>query len=153
MAATRGTIRGEATFFKPPEGTLFVRIRFALALMVAGLLVAAGVASAQTTTDPTSGYTVTTTATGSYTTTTPTTTTTETQTQTQSTGPAVQGATQGTTQSGSTAPAVSAATQQAPSQLAFTGAEPLLLIVLGLAGAGVAATLLVRDRRRATQRR
>lgn len=127
-----------------------MRIRFALLLMVAGLLVAAGVATAQTTTDPTGSYT-TSTPTGDYTTSTPTTTTTETETETQGTGdeeaaPTTEAAT-------GAAPAVAGTTQQAPENLAFTGAEPLLLIVLGLAAAGGTATLLVRDRRRASQDR
>ena len=42
----------------PNQGTSIVRFRFALAVMVAGLLLSAGTASAQsTTTEPLSGYT------------------------------------------------------------------------------------------------
>jgi hypothetical protein len=116
-----------------------VRIRFALLLMVAGLLVAAGVATAQTT-ETTGDYT-TSVPTGSYTTTTPTSTT-----QTEED----QGAAPTTEGASGAAPAVAGTTQAAPQDLAFTGAEPLLLIVLGLAAAGGTATLLVRDRRRAS---
>jgi len=120
-----------------------VRIRFALALMVAGLLCAAGVASAQdtntTATDPTSGYTNTSTQQATTTTTTPT--------QTTESAPAAQGE-EGT----SVAPSVAAQPAgTAPQSLAFTGAEPLLLIVLGLAVAGGTATFIVRDRRRSQQ--
>lgn len=112
-----------------------VRFRFALALMVAGMLFAAGIASAQsTTTDPTSGYTNTTTAE------TQPTTTQETQT--------VSPTTQSDTES-SVAPTVAAqTTASAPSSLAFTGGEPLLLIALGLALTGGTAIVLVRERRR-----
>jgi hypothetical protein len=118
-----------------------VRIRFALALMVAGLLCAAGVASAQdtntTATDPVSGYTNTTTQQA----------TTPTPTQTTESAPAAQGE-EGT----SVAPSVAAQPAgTAPQSLAFTGAEPLVLIVLGLALAGGTATFLVRDRRRSQQ--
>jgi LPXTG-motif cell wall-anchored protein len=41
----------------------------------------------------------------------------------------------------------------APSTLAFTGADPLLLIVLGLGLAGGTAALLMRDRRRSAEDR
>jgi len=118
----------------PTQGTSIVRFRFALALMVAGMLFAAGIASAQsTTTEPLSGYTNTTPA--------------ETQTTapTETTAPATAGE-EGT----SVAPSVAA--QSAPSNLAFTGGEPLLLIAFGLALAGGTATILVRDRRRGSQR-
>jgi hypothetical protein len=114
-----------------------VRIRFALALMVAGLLCAAGVASAQdtTTNESLSGYTNTTQSTVTQ----PETTTSE--------GQSVP-ATEGQEES-SVAPSVAAQPAgSAPSSLAFTGAEPLLLIALGLALAGGTATFLVRDRRR-----
>jgi hypothetical protein len=114
-----------------------VRFRFALALMVAGMLFAAGIASAQTTTPPTSDYN-----TPQPTTTQPTQTTKPTTTQSAAPAPAPQEAT-------SVAPSVAAQPAgSAPSNLAFTGGEPLLLIVLGLALAGGTATLLVRDRRR-----
>jgi hypothetical protein len=124
------------------EGTSIVRIRFVLALMVAGLLCAAGVASAQqTTTEPLSDYN----SSSTPTTTTPTTTV-------QGTTTTPKPATQGQSQS-SVAPAVAAQPAgSAPSSLAFTGAEPLLLIVAGLALAGGTATLLVRDRRRSQDR-
>jgi carbohydrate-binding DOMON domain-containing protein len=112
-----------------------VRFRFALALMVAGMLSAAGIASAQsTTTEPLSGYTNT------------TTTKTQTTKPTQTTAPAP--ATEGQEEN-SVAPSVAA--QSAPDNLAFTGGEPLLLIALGLALAGGTATILVRDRRRGSQ--
>ncbi|WCB91446.1 hypothetical protein DSM104299_00117 [Baekduia alba] len=115
-----------------------MRYRFALALMVAGLLFSAGIASAQSTTttgtgtDPTSGYT-------------------QTQTQTETTSPTTTTqTTKPSTQEGTgVAPAVAAQpAASAPSSLAFTGGEPLLLIIAGLAIAGGTATLLVRDRRR-----
>jgi hypothetical protein len=114
-----------------------VRFRFALAVMVAGLLFAAGIASAQTTTTDTttSGYTDTTSSTTEVT---PTTTT---KTSTAKPTPTTEGQSQS-----SAAPAVAA--QQAPSSLAFTGGEPLLIIIAGLAIAGGTATMLVRDRRR-----
>jgi hypothetical protein len=123
----------------PPTARIFiVRIRFALALMVAGLLCAAGVASAQdTTTEPLSGYTNTT-----QTATQPATTTSQAEP-----APAAEGQ-EGT----SVAPSVAAQPAgTAPDSLAFTGAEPLLLIALGLALAGGTATFLVRDRRRSQQ--
>jgi hypothetical protein len=112
-----------------------VRFRFALAVMVAGLLFAAGIASAQTTTTDTttSGYTDTTSS------------TTEVKPTTTSKTTTARPKTEGQTQSAA-APAVAA--QQAPSNLAFTGGEPLLFIFAGLAIAGGTATLLVRDRRR-----
>ena len=117
----------------PNQGTSIVRFRFALAVMVAGMLFSAGIASAQsTTTEPLSGYT--------------NTTTTETQkaAPTETSAPATEGQ-----EADSVAPAVAA--QSAPDNLAFTGGEPLLLIALGLALAGGTATLLVRDRRRSSQ--
>jgi carbohydrate-binding DOMON domain-containing protein len=121
----------------PNQGTSIVRFRFALAVMVAGMLFAAGIASAQsTTTEPLSGYTNTT----------PTETQTSTTKPTQTTAPATEGQ-----EEDSVAPSVAA--QSAPSNLAFTGGEPLLLIALGLALAGGTATLLVRDRRRGSQNR
>jgi LPXTG-motif cell wall-anchored protein len=99
--------------------------------MVAGLLCAAGVASAQntTTTDESlSGYTNTTTA---------------------ESAPAKPAPSPSGEETTSVAPSVAAQPAgTAPSKLAFTGAEPLLLIVLGLALAGGTATFLVRDRRR-----
>jgi hypothetical protein len=127
------------------KGTPIVRIRFVLALMVAGLLFAAGIASAQsTTTEPLSDYTSTT-----PTVTTPTTTTTQTTSGQGTTSPSVQG----NEQSG-TAPTVAAQPAgSAPSNLAFTGAEPLLLIALGLGLAAGTGVLLVRERRRATNER
>ena len=119
----------------PNQGTSIVRFRLALAVMVAGMLFAASIASAQsTTTEPLSGYT--------------NTTTTETQkaAPTETSAPATEGQ-----EENSVAPSVAA--QSAPDNLAFTGGEPLLLIALGLALAGGTATLLVRDRRRGSQNR
>lgn len=119
----------------PNQGTSIVRFRLALAVMVVGMLFAAGIASAQsTTTEPLSGYT--------------NTSTTETQkaAPTKTTAPATEGQ-----EENSVAPSVAA--QSAPDNLAFTGGEPLLLIALGLALAGGTATLLVRDRRRSSQNR
>jgi Na+(H+)/acetate symporter ActP len=119
----------------PNQGTSIVRFRLALAVMVAGMLFAASIASAQsTTTEPLSGYT--------------NTTTTETQkaAPTETTAPATEGQ-----EENSVAPSVAA--QSAPDNLAFTGGEPLLLIALGLALCGGTATLLVRDRRRGSQNR
>jgi hypothetical protein len=119
----------------PTQGTSIVRFRFALAVMVAGMLFAAGIASAQsTTTEPLSGYTNTT----------PTETETQATEPTQTTAPAAAGQ-----EEDSVAPSVAA--QSAPDNLAFTGGEPLLLIALGLALAGGTATILVRDRRRGSQ--
>jgi hypothetical protein len=122
----------------PTKGFTIVRFRIALAVMVAGLLFAAGIASAQTTTTDTttSDYTDTTSQTTEVS---PTTTTNR--TKTSKPAPATEGQSQS-----SAAPAVAA--QQAPSNLAFTGGEPLLFIFAGLAIAGGTATLLVRDRRR-----
>jgi hypothetical protein len=116
-----------------------VRFRFALALMVAGMLFAAGIASAQsTTTEPLSGYTNTTT------TETQSTQPTQTTEATETTSPTTEAQTQS-----SVAPSVAAQPAgSAPSSLAFTGGEPLLLIIAGLAIPGGAAVLLVRDRRR-----
>lgn len=115
-----------------------MRYRFALALMVASMLFSAGIASAQTTTDDTSGYTNTTPAS------TQPTQTTE--------GVTTEGTTTPTTQTQEqtgVAPSVAAQPAgSAPSSLAFTGGEPLLLILAGLAITGGAAVLLVRDRRR-----
>jgi carbohydrate-binding DOMON domain-containing protein len=121
-----------------------VRFRFALALMVAGMLFAAGIASAQSTTttptDPTSGYTNTVTSGYTNTVTTPTQTT----EQTETTAPTTEAQ-----EESSVAPAVAAQPAgSAPSSLAFTGGEPLLLIIAGLAITGGTAALLVRDRRR-----
>jgi predicted PurR-regulated permease PerM len=125
---------------RPNQGTSIVRIRFALALMVAGMLFAAGIASAQdtttTTTEPLSGYTQT--------------TTTQTQPAQTTEGTTTEAApdTQAQEET-SVAPSVAAQPAgSAPSTLAFTGGEPLLLIALGLALAGGTAVLLVRDRRR-----
>lgn len=117
-----------------------MRIRFVLALMIAGLLCAAGIASAQTTTTDTTtnGYTSTVppagTETSGYTAPTPTVTT------------------EGQTQSNVTPTVAAQPAGSAPSSLAFTGAEPLVLILAGLALAGGTATLLVRDRRRSQDR-
>jgi hypothetical protein len=132
-------VRSPVSPSRPNKGSSIVRIRFALALMVAGLLCAAGVASAQSTnttaTDPTSGYTNTTTQQST------------TPAQTTESAPAAQGE-EGT----SVAPSVAAQPAgTAPQSLAFTGAEPLLLLALGLALAGGTATFLVRDRRRSQQ--
>jgi hypothetical protein len=123
-----------------------VRIRFILALMAAGILCAAGVASAQTTTntDTLSDYT--------STSTTPTATIEQPKTTSGQGTTTSAPATQGQSQS-SVAPTVAAQPAgSAPSTLAFTGAEPLLLIIAGLALAGGTATLLVRDRRRSEDR-
>lgn len=111
-----------------------MRFRIALALMVATMLFAAGIASAQTTTDEdTSGYTNTT-KTSQTTTSKPT----------QTTSPTTEA-----DEEDSVAPTVAAqTTASAPSNLAFTGGEPLLLIALGLALTGGTAVLLVRERRR-----
>jgi hypothetical protein len=111
-----------------------VRFRLALALMVAGLLCAAGVASAQdTSTEPLSGYT--------------NTTPTPKKTPTTENKPSTAGQ-----EESSVAPTVAAQPAgEAPSNLAFTGGEPLLLIAFGLAIAGGTATFLVRDRRRSQQ--
>jgi hypothetical protein len=109
-----------------------VRFRFALVLMVASMLFAAGIASAQTTTDDTSGYQKTTT--NESTTVTPT----------QTVSPTTEA-----DEEDSVAPSVAAQTTgSAPSSLAFTGGEPLLLIAFGLALTGGTALLLVRERRR-----
>lgn len=114
-----------------------MRFRFALALMVAGLLFAAGIASAQTTTDDTSSYTNPTTTSKTI----PQTTTSK---PTQTVSPTTEA-----DEEDSVAPTVAAqTTAAAPSNLAFTGGEPLLLIVLGLALTGGTAVLLVRERRR-----
>jgi carbohydrate-binding DOMON domain-containing protein len=112
-----------------------VRFRFALSLMVAGMLFAAGIASAQsTTTEPVSGYTNTT----------PTETQVTTTEETQTTAPDTEA-----DEEDSVAPTVAAqTTASAPDNLAFTGGEPLLLIILGLALTGGTAALLVRERRR-----
>jgi hypothetical protein len=123
----------------PNQGTSIVRFRFALAVMVAGMLFAAGIASAQSTTqtstdDSLSGYSKT------------TTTKTQAVAPTKTSAPAAEGQ-----EENSVAPSVAA--QSAPSNLAFTGGEPLLLIALGLALCGGTATLLVRDRRRGSQNR
>jgi hypothetical protein len=117
---------------------LNVRFRLALAVMVAGMLFAAGIASAQTTTDPTSGYTNTV-----GTETQPTQTTEDTET----TSPTTEAQ-----EEDSTAPTVAAQPAgSAPESLAFTGGEPLLLIALGLALTGGTAVLLIRERRRGSQ--
>jgi hypothetical protein len=135
----RRTVRGRIGVIHPTEeGTSIVRIRFALALMIAGLLLAAGIASAQSTT-PTTTQPL-----SDYTSTTPTVTTPKTQTT------APQPAVQGTSGSGVTPSVAAQPAGTAPSTLAFTGADPLLLIVLGLGLAGGTAALLVRDRRRTT---
>jgi hypothetical protein len=133
------------------EGTSIVRIRFVLALMVAGLLCAVGIASAQTTTDTTtSGYTSTVpttpagTTTSGYTAPTPT--------ATNQGSPTPTATTQGQTQSSVTPNVAAQPAGSAPSSLAFTGAEPLLLILVGLGLAGGTAALLVRDRRRSQDR-
>jgi carbohydrate-binding DOMON domain-containing protein len=116
-----------------------VRFRFALALMVAGMLFAAGIASAQSTTttgtstEPLSDYTTTTTQTQSTTT-----------QDTQTVSPTTEA-----DEEDSVAPTVAAqTTASAPNSLAFTGGEPLLLIALGLALSGGTVALLVRERRR-----
>ena len=123
----------------PNQGTSIVRFRFALAVMVAGMLFAAGIASAQSTTQTStdeslSGYTNT------------STTKTQSVAPTKTSAPAAEGQ-----EENSVAPSVAA--QSAPSNLAFTGGEPLLLIALGLALCGGTATLLVRDRRRGSPHR
>jgi carbohydrate-binding DOMON domain-containing protein len=112
-----------------------VRFRFTLALMVAAMLFAAGIASAQsTTTEPLSGYTNTTPTETQPAQTTETTPTTEAQ------------------EESSVAPSVAAQPAgTAPSSLAFTGGEPLLLIIAGLILTGGTAALLVRDRRRGSR--
>jgi hypothetical protein len=143
------------------QGRSIVRFRFALALMVAGMLFAAGIASAQSTTttntNTLSGYGNTTTSGYGQTTTTqsqPTQTQAPTQTTegtTTSAAPAP--STQGQSES-SVAPAVAAQPAgSAPSSLAFTGGEPLLFLFAGLILAGGTTALLVRDRRRGSQGR
>ena len=120
-----------------------MRISYVLALMVTGVLAAAGIASAQsTTTEPLSDYTTPVT--------TPKSTPKSTPKTTESQGSAPSGAGEvAADQTNAVAPAVAAQPAgNAPSQLAFTGAEPLLLIALGLALAGGTAFLLVRERRR-----
>src|SRR3954454_1479051 len=112
--------------------------------MVAGLLLSAGIASAQdTTTEPLSGYT-----------TTPTQTTEgATQTTEGVTTEATPTPTTEAQEESSVAPTVAAQPAgSAPSNLAFTGGEPLLLIIAGLGLAGGTATLLVRDRPRSQAR-
>ena len=114
-----------------------MRVRSILALLLAGMLLAAGVASAQDTNTDTLG---------DYTTTTPTVTTPTTPTETTEESPA--SAVGGETESNGNAPSVaSQPAASAPSSLAFTGADPLLLIVLGLGLAGGATAMLVRERR------
>jgi hypothetical protein len=125
-----------------------VRVRSVLALLLAGMLLAAGVASAQdTTTEPL----------GDYTTTTPTVTTppVTTPTEEDSPGSEVGGEEEssGAAPSGEAPNVASQPAGSAPSSLAFTGADPLLLIVLGLGLAGGTTALLVRERRRSTQGR
>jgi hypothetical protein len=123
-----------------------VRVRSILALLLAGMLLAAGVASAQdTTTEPL----------GDYTTTTPTVTTPTTPTEEDSPGSEVGGEEEssGAAPSGEAPSVASQPAGSAPSSLAFTGADPLLLIVLGLGLAGGTTALLVRERRRSTQGR
>ena len=117
-----------------------MRFRLLVAVMVAGLLSVTGIASAQTTTtDPTSSYT--------------TTTPTATQPATSQGTTEVKPSTDGSEQSNA-APAVAAQPAgSAPSNLAFTGGEPLVFILFGFVLAGAAATLLVRDRRRAPRDR
>jgi hypothetical protein len=125
-----------------------VRFRLALALMVA-MFALTGVAAAQTTsTEPTSGYTTTTPTTTTQTTPTTTTETTPTKTQTTSgQGNETQPTTAGEEQSSAVPSVAAQPAGSAPSKLAFTGAEPLLLILAGLFVAGGAATVLVRERR------
>ncbi|HWH96059.1 MAG TPA: hypothetical protein VNT03_19505 [Baekduia sp.] len=116
-----------------------MRFRFALALMVAGMLFAAGIASAQsTTTEPLSDYTTPTETQGTQTT-----------EATETTSPATEGQ-----EESSVAPSVAAQPAgSAPSSLAFTGGEPLLLIIAGLAITGGTVALLMRDRRRGSHNR
>jgi hypothetical protein len=123
----------------PNQGTSIVRFRFALAVMVAGMLFAAGIASAQSTTQTSTDQSL-----SGYSKTTTTKTQAVSPTKTSAAAPATEGQ-----EANSVAPAVAA--QSAPSNLAFTGGEPLLLIALGLALAGGTATVLVRDRRRSAQ--
>src|SRR3954464_9117507 len=108
--------------------------------MVAGLLLSAGIASAQdTTTEPLSGYT-----------TTPTQTTEgATQTTEGVTTEATPTPTTEAQEESSGAPTVAAQPAgSAPNSLAFTGGEPLLLIIAGLAITGGPAARPGRDRRR-----
>jgi hypothetical protein len=97
------------------------------------LLLSAGIASAQsTTTEPLSGYTNT--------------------TPTQTVAPTTTSKPDTETDTTTVAPTIAAQPAgSAPSSLAFTGGEPLLLIIAGLAIAGGTATLLVRDRRRSSK--
>ena len=115
-----------------------MRVRSILAVLVAGMLLAAGVASAQdTTTEPLSDYT----------TTTPTVTTPP------ETPAAGVGGEEESSGNGNAPAVASQPAGSAPSSLAFTGADPLLLIGLGLGVAGGATALLVRDRRRSNAQR
>lgn len=114
-----------------------MRLRLLLSLTVA-MFTLTGTALAQDT-DPTSGYTTTTPAA-----TTPTTTT-------EGQGNKAP-ETAGEEQSSAVPQVAAQPAGSAPSKLAFTGAEPLLLILGGMVLAGGAMTLLVRDRR-ATQDR
>ena len=106
-----------------------VRRTFAglLAVLALGALSAAGPVLAQSTTDTTGGYTNTTTTSTSSVPTEPPTTTTN--------------AVAPTSDVDATPPAA------APSQLAFTGANAVWIILLGVGLAAVATTLLVVDRR------
>jgi hypothetical protein len=111
-----------------------VRFRFVIALVVA-MLSLSGIAFAQTSEDPTSGYTTTTPTTPAETT------------------PTEEPEAEGEEQSGSVPEVAAQPAGEAPRRLAFTGAEPILFILGGMVVAGTATTLLVRDRRRATQGR
>jgi len=116
-----------------------VRLRLLSALTVAMLSLTGTALAQDTTTEPTS----------SYTTTTPTTTTPKAPTKSQGSAPTTAGQEQS-----SAVPKVAAQPAgSAPSKLAFTGGEPLVLILGGMVLTGGAMTLLVRDRRRTSQDR
>ena len=118
----------------PNQGTSIVRFRFALAVMVAGMLFSAGIASAQsTTTEPLSDYT--------------NTSTTETQRRrSDRDGPLP--ATEGQEEN-SVAPSVAA--QSAPEQPRVHRRRAAAADRPRPRPAGGTATLLVRDRRRGSQ--
>ncbi len=112
-----------------------MRLRLLLSLTVA-MFTLTGTALAQDT-DPTSGYTTTTPA--------ATTPAPKPKAPTQGQGNAPEAA--GEEQSSAVPQVAAQPAGSAPSKLAFTGAEPLLLILGGMVLAGGAMTLLVRDRR------
>lgn len=117
-----------------------------LAVLLSGLLLSPAAASAQQTTESLGTYTTTTEG-GTYTTTTQG----ETAPQGEA-GAGDEGAVAPENASG-TAPAAAQEAGTAPERLAFTGAEPVLLIAFGMLLAGGAVVLLRRDRRRGSDAR